>query len=132
VLRRRRGRHPLPTVDEIPTDNRELAGVVVEFARLRDDSQRSCPVRIADLLTYLRDEVPGGQRLQPADLTFLRTAQVGDSRYWIWCLNEPDGGDPAYATVSVEDSGRVTSGYDTNTYGLTPEQFMLGDYHKVF
>lgn len=132
MLRRRRGRHHMPTAGEMPTDNRDLAGVAIDFARLRDDSPRSCPVRMADLLMYLRDEVPGGGRLQPADLTFLRTAQVAGSRYWIWRFNEPDGGELAYATVSVDDSGRLVRGYDANTYALTPEQFMLGDYHQVF
>jgi hypothetical protein len=122
----------MPTAREMPDDNRQLAQVAVDFERLREDTPRACPVRIGDLLTYLRDEVPGGARLQPADLTFLRTAQVAERRYWIWRFTEPDGGDPAYATVSVDDRGRTVRGYDTNTYGLTPEQFILGDYHQVF
>lgn len=38
----------------------------------------------------------------------------------------------AYATVAVEPDGTQTVDYETDYYGLTPEQFILGDYHRVF
>lgn len=85
----------------------------------------------SDLLRYLRDEVPEGAVLIPSDLAFLRTALVDQRRYWIWRFNEP-AGESAYATVSATPGGVATVGYGDNYYGLTPEQFILGDYHQVF
>lgn len=74
--------------------------------------------------------MPDGESLAAEDLTFLRTALVDQTRYWIWSFDEPDG-DRAYATVSAGPEG-VSVGYETDYYGLTPEQFILGDYHDVF
>lgn len=118
--------------DEMPDDNANLANVVVEFPRLSNDTPASCPAGAQDLLRYLADEAPGGQRLSDADLHFLRTALVATRRYWIWRFLEPDGGDPAYLTVSQHDDGQVVIGYEADYYGLSPEQFLLGDYHGVF
>jgi hypothetical protein len=116
----------------MPEDNADLGTLLVEFPRLDPDTASSCPVLLEELLDYLSDEVPGGERLRPDDLRFLRTAQVADQRYWIWSFSEPDGGDLAYATVALGPGGTQTVGYETDYYGLTPEQFMLGDYHNVF
>src|SRR5439155_21696363 len=106
--------------------------VDVDFQRMVDDSPASCPATLDEVLWYLADEAPGGDQLSAADLAFLRTAQVADARYWIWRFFEPDRGDVAYVTVAQKPSGLVCVGYDSNFYGLTPEQFMLGDYHNVF
>lgn len=116
----------------MPDNNADLALVQAEFPRLADDSAASCAVPLDDILRYLADEVPGGEALTADALTFVRTAQVADTRYWLWRFNEPDGGEPAYATVSVLPTGQCTIGYDDNYYGLTPEQYILGDYHQVF
>ena len=117
--------------DQMPDDNAELAYVEIDFPRLANDTPASCPVPLTDLLRYLGDEAPGGEALAADDLSFLRTAQVEDTRYWIWRFNEPGGSDAAYATVSDGPKG-ATLGYGDDFYGLTPEQFMLGDYHQVF
>jgi hypothetical protein len=116
------------SVDEMPDDNAHLASVDVEFPRLEGDSLEGCPVPLGDLLSYLAIEVPDGESLAAEDLTFLRTALVDQTR--IWSFDEPDG-DPAFATVSAAPEV-VTVGYETDYYGLTPEQFILGDYHNVF
>ena len=118
------------SAEEMPDDNAELAGVAVDFPRLREDSPTGCPVSLDDV-SYLADEVPGGASLTRGELTFLRTAQVEASKYWIWRFREPEGGDEAYVTVATAD-GAETIGYETNYYGLSPEQFILGDYHGVF
>ena len=116
---------------EMPDDNADLASLSPEFARLDDDSPASCPAPISELLDYLIDEAPGGERLSASDLAFQRTALVESTRYWIWVSCEPDGGDRAYLTVA--DTGTShTVGYESDYYGLTPEQFILGDYHQVF
>ena len=115
----------------MPDDNADLALIQIDFPRLDGDSATSCPVATSALIDYLADEVPDGDRLTEADLQFQRTADVERVRYWIWAFDEPDG-DPAYVTVSVGASGGSTIGYEANFYGLTPEQFILGDYHEVF
>jgi hypothetical protein len=116
----------------MPDDNADLSTVTVTFPRLPDDSAAGCPVPVSDLLEYLAMEVPDGDSLSAEQLTFLRTADVEGTQYWIWRFREPDG-DNAYATVSVAPGGsRTTIGYDADYYGLTPEQFILGDYHQVF
>lgn len=118
--------------DQMPEDNAALADLSVDFPRLETDEAESCPVRREDILRYLADEVPGGGRLSWADLRFLRTAQVEESAYWVWRFIEPGPrGEPAYLTVSVR-AGTRTIGYEPDAYGLTPEQYLLGDYHNVF
>jgi hypothetical protein len=64
------------------------------------------------------------------DLAFVRTAVVEDTCCWIWRFHEPDGGDPAYATVAVGEFTILE--YETDYHGLSPEQFILGSYHGVF
>jgi hypothetical protein len=118
------------TADEMPDDNRDLASLEVVLAALPDDAAASCPVGIEDLLRYLADEVPAD--LTPSDLTFRRTAVIGDRSYWVWSFVEPDGGSPAYATVSIGPAGAATLSYETDHYGLSPEQYVLGDHHQVF
>jgi len=117
--------------DEMPNDNSLLAEIEVDFPRLADDSTSSCPTSIDEVLEYLAIEVPGGDRLTGDDLTFLRTALVEANQYWIWRFQEPDG-DPAYVTVSMDPTGRRTIGSEADYYRLSPEQFILGDYHQVF
>ncbi|MFW2336061.1 hypothetical protein [Ilumatobacter sp.] len=114
----------------MPDDNAQLASVQVEFPRLEPDSVDGCPVSSDELLRYLADEVPDGESIVADDLIFLRTAQVDQTRYWIWSFNEPDG-DRAYATVSAGPAG-TTIGYEADYYALSPEQFIVGDYHSVF
>jgi hypothetical protein len=119
------------SAEEMPDDDADLAAIDVDFP-LADDTSGACPVRVAELLRYLADEAPGGERLAEADLAFLRTAQVAERRYWIWRFHEPDGGGAAYATVSVNERDQTTVGYAADYCDLTPEQFILGDYHQVF
>ena len=115
--------------EDMPDDNADLARVSVEFERLTPDSPSGCPVPLEDLLDYLADEVPDGESLTADELTFVRTAKVADADYWVWRFREP--GPMASATVSTS-AGEVVTGYEANYYGLTPEQFVLGDYHQVF
>ncbi len=87
---------------------------------------------LEDLLEYLGLEVPDGDQLSAADLQFVRTARVAERDYWLWRFTEPGpDGEEAYATVSL-DCAEVILGYETDYYGLTPEQYLLGDYHEVF
>lgn len=83
------------------------------------------------MVECLRLESPDGDSIDTGGLSFLRTAQVADKRYWIWALQEADGS-RCYVTVAISPEGRSCIGYEENYYELTPEQFMLGDDHQVF
>ena len=112
------------SAEEMPDDNARLASIEVEFSSLEPDSADSCPTGMKAILDYLAIEVPDGGSLNPSDLTFVRTARVEETSYWIWRFTEPDG-HAAYATCSVSRDGKHAVGYETDYYGLTPEQFIL-------
>ncbi len=56
---------------------------------------------------------------------------MAEKKYWMWRCTDPSAAD-SYAVVSLDPDGSYTIGYDENYYRLSPEQFMLGDYHSVF
>lgn len=116
---------------QMPEDNADLAKIVIDCDRLPDDDPSSCPVSLDELLRYLVLEVPDGDALTQGDLAFCRTADVAGTHYWIWAFDEPDG-EASYATVARSPNGNITLGYEANYYALTPEQYLLGDYHEVF
>lgn len=117
--------------EQMPEDNADLARVEVSFPYLAENTAETCPVPIEDILEYLAAEAVDGEDLAAEDLEFLRTARVAEWDYWIWRFTESDGSE-AYVTVSRRPDGQTCVGYDENYYGLSPEQFMLGDYHGVF
>ena len=123
---------PFPSFEEMPDDNRLLREIQVDFPRLTRDNASPCPIGVSEILRYLGREAPGGDALTRADLTFVRTARVADRSAWLWRFNEPDGGADAFVAVWSEGPGRNMLSYEDNAYGLTPEQFLLGDYHGVF
>lgn len=116
---------------EMPKDNAEIASIEIQFPRLQPDTVDSCPVSLEDTLSYLRRESSDHESVEASQLQFLRTTLVADHRYWIWSFRESDGSD-CYVTVSVSPDGTACTGYDEDYYGLTTEQYMLGDYHQVF
>ncbi len=118
------------TRDEMPENNKDIAKIEVDFPRLLNDAPNSCPVPMTEILHYLSVESPDGDAIKAADLRFLRTAQVAEAEYWIWGFNESDG---AKCYVTVWRKGRETCvGYDEDYWGLTPEQYMLADYHHMW
>jgi hypothetical protein len=121
----------MPAYEDLPEDNAELAQLVIEFSRLADDTPASCPVSMKEILDYLHLESPDGDEVEEKDLVFLRTAQVAEKAYWIWKFTESDGVQ-CYVTVSVTSQSETCIGYEQNTYGLTPEQYVLGDYYNAF
>jgi len=116
--------------DELPEDNVELAKIKVTFPFLVDNSPKSCPAALAEIREYLSRESPDTHPGKARPLTFLRTAKVEDKDYWIWSFEEA-GGSRAYVTVARGPDG-VDIGYSPDFYNLTPEQYILGDYHGVF
>lgn len=117
--------------EKMPEDNADLARISVDFPRLTPDVPMTCPVTSQEILDYLALEAPDGEMLTWEELTFIRTADVEGTAYWIWRFHEQDKRE-AYCIVSKSLGGRITIGYDENWYGLSPEQFILGHYHDVF
>jgi hypothetical protein len=112
-----------------PPNPDELPNLDVAFPRLADDSAASLPVPMSEVLRYLGAEAAPEEPTE-ADLRFLRTARVEDADYWIWGYVESAGAE-CYVTVSRRADGETTIGYDENYDGLTPEQFILGEYHRL-
>jgi hypothetical protein len=83
-----------------------------------------------ELRGYVALESPDGSAVEAQRFKFLRTAKVEAREYWIWSFKESDAS-RAYVTVSRSAEG-VEIGYSPDFHDLTPEQFMLGDYHGVF
>jgi hypothetical protein len=86
---------------------------------------------MTDVLEYLRAEASDGEAVEANQVRFIRTAQVAEQSYWIWAFRESDGCE-CYVTVSVSPDGSSCIGYEENHYRLSPEQFMLADYHGMF
>jgi hypothetical protein len=118
------------SIDEMPDDNADLSALIVEFPSLEPNSPISCPVSFDEIVDYLRVESSDLDEVEEEQLQFLRTAQVAEHKYWIWSFKESDGTD-CYVTVSLTPDGVICTGYDENFYNLTPEQYMLAEYHQV-
>lgn len=95
---------------DLSDDPAELVNVSVDFPRLEDDSPASCPSSMEELVEYLNMEIEDFGEVSADGLEFLRTALVGEHRYWIWRFQEFDG-QMGYATVSLDPDGRVVQGY---------------------
>jgi hypothetical protein len=109
--------------DEMPKDNLALAAIPVEFPSVPSEKVVSPDRIVPDLLDYLGREgfAPDGL------LQFLRNALVERTLYLIWSFET--GGEPAFATASVRNR-QWCLGCGINHWGLTPEQFILADYHN--
>jgi hypothetical protein len=110
----------------MPEDNEELSKIEIGFphASLGEVAE---PKEIEPhLLDYLKieDYEPDGK------LQFIRTALVNETVYWIWEFTS--SGEKIYATATQNEQGDTSLGCDTDYYGLTPEQYILGDYHECF
>lgn len=116
--------------EDLPEDNADLAKISIDFPFLTVDSSGSCPITNDEILDYLSKESPDGDAIKSKSLRFLRTAKVEDRDYWIWSFVELDG-TLSYVTVSRQGTN-LNIGYSPDFYGLTPEQFILGDYYDVF
>lgn len=111
------------SADEMPNDNAKLASIPVSFAHVPLDSVAAPETFVADILEYLAIE-----DFTPDDgLHFVRTADVEGTLYYIWRF--ACDGDDCFATVSIRDGSQYT-GCNENHWGLTPEQFILADYHQ--
>lgn len=83
-----------------------------------------------EILEYLEDEVADGEPRTVDDLTFIRTAKIYNCSYWIWGFHCFEGSE-AFVIVSFNEKSRIIS-FDTNDFGLSPEQFVVGTHYRVF
>ncbi len=63
----------------------------------------------------------------PARLVFVRTAQVGERRCWLWTYTESCG-DVEYVLFQSGRRGTELLGL-VGTNGLSPEQYLLAEYY---
>jgi hypothetical protein len=103
-----------------------------ELPRLFPDVSWTCPRRKREILEYLEVEAPGGkesgsENIVDFKLKFIRTARVNESKYWLWGFKADEGLD-CYVAVQVAESGDSILGFD-ETFGLTPEQWLVMDYY---
>jgi hypothetical protein len=112
------------TYDEMPDDNADLAKVNVGFPHASSTEVADSNEIEPYLMDYLEQE---GYKPDVA-LQFLRTALVAETVYWIWAF--ATDGEAAYAIATQDKDGQTSLGCDTNYYGLTPEQYVLADYHN--
>jgi len=112
--------------EDMPEDNEKLAKIDIDFPHVPLANIHSPEDLKSDLIEYLEieDYAPDGE------IGFIRTAKVENTVYWIWKFISQ--GDEVYATVALDQNGNMTIGCDENYYNLTPEQYIIGDYHNCF
>jgi hypothetical protein len=110
--------------EELPDDNSKLSELSITLPCV--------PFRIEtvqnyedQLLRYLEAEgyVPDN------GLSFLRTARIDSTTYFIWSFESC--GQSCYATVA-EGPGGASLGCAENSWRLTPEQYVVGDFFHRF
>jgi hypothetical protein len=120
--------------ESFPSSLEDLYKINVSFPNAEGDSESTCPVSMKDILEYLDLEAPGGKNaggemIIEFELNFLRTALVNETKYWIWSFLDEDDTE-CYVTVSLPPSGPACLGYN-DSFGLTPEQYIIADYFDI-
>ena len=117
----------IPEASDLPEDNAKLAKVEVSFPTI-PLSQVSPP---SDIEPHLRDYLSvEGFALEKGTLQFLRIALVHDTVYWIWQFLSD--GEKCYATATQDADDETCLGCGVDYHGLSPEQYILGDYYDCF
>jgi hypothetical protein len=111
----------------------EMRKIPVELPRLSPDSPTTCPVPMSDILEHLSYEARGGENSGSDEkiefqLEFVQTAQVEARQYWLWRFFDVEGVE-CYLLIELRDRETVTA-YD-ESFGLTPEQFILGVHYDT-
>ena len=95
---------------------------------LPENSPASCPVAAAELLRYVRSNAEGARHVRLDQMVFVRTAQVGECRYWLWRF--PAAGLASYALVMQDAEGPWLSCHQS-LGGQAPEDVLIADYRTV-
>ena len=96
---------------------------------LDHDSPESCPVTTSELRAHLVALLgePGERAL---NVRFMRTARIGEMKYWLWSVRSRAG--RSYATVLVEPDGAVWIRHHNEAGRRAPEELLLEDYRSAF
>jgi hypothetical protein len=114
--------------EDMPDDNEDLIKLDIAFPYLDEIQIKRNPNFIQDLLEYLHLE---GETVSSDGLNFIKAVKVKEQKYWIWEFSDKDR-EHCYAVVGEDTSGVLSFSYDLDWYHLTPDQFILGEYHNVF
>lgn len=112
---------------DLPDDAAEWGSVAVSLPRLNPDSSEQCPYSEDDVFDYVQTESGDTDRADRQRFVFLRTAQVANTRYWLWEYTESDG-ERVFVTCSVDGEGSTCLGL-AEPNGLSDAQFLLADYY---
>ncbi len=113
--------------EQLPEDAADWTEVDVTFERLIPDTAESCPQSEDEIFDYVRMESADTESSSRSRLKFLRTAAVGDSRYWMWEYQESDG-QRVYVLFQEDFDGSSILGL-AEPNGLSQEQYLLADYY---
>jgi hypothetical protein len=113
--------------DQLSDDAADWVQVQVSLPRLNEDTADACPASLAELMDYVRMESGDTADAETERLTFLRTAKIGKSSYWLWTYTEK-GGDSNYVVFRENPDGSTELGL-SGPNGLSPEQYLLADYY---
>src|ERR1700730_10644082 len=94
---------PKLDLDTLPTDKAEILKLQPVFPRLAPDAPTGCPCPMLDIKRYVAAET--GRRGH--DLSFGRTAVLGDVHFWLWGFL--DAGETCYVDVSVRGGESLVS-----------------------
>jgi hypothetical protein len=107
----------------------DVRTVQIELPRLTPDSAASCPVPFEQVLEHAATEFDDGTDKPQMHLTFLRTARIAETSYWIWTFSDPEDGE-SYVLVSLWPPNIACIECD-DTFEMTPEQFIVATHFKL-
>jgi hypothetical protein len=113
--------------DRLPEDAADWRTIGISFPRLPQDTTHSCPMKVKQIMEYVRMESADLDDADPARLAFVRTARVEDMSCWLWTYTEGDG-QVNFVLFERRDDGRERLGL-TESNGLSPEQYLLAAYY---
>jgi len=100
----------------------------VPLPYLPENSPASCPVTTQEILRYVRSNAEGARHVRLDQLVFVRTAQVGECRYWLWRF--PTAGLASHALVMQDAEGPWLS-CRQGPGVQAPEDILIADYRTV-
>ena len=98
----------------------------VDLPRLLPDDAASCPLPMREIQEYLELEDGDAGAVVDRPLVFIRTAQIGKYRYWIWEYRTQDG-EHNYVTVSADSCDVTCVSVRGGRKELSPEQIIVAD-----
>jgi len=100
----------------------------VSLPYLDVDSPDTSPVSVAELRTHIAALV-GEARERSVSLRFIRTARIGEMKYWLWTARVR--GAMSYATVLQEPDGSAWIRHHDGG-PRPPEELLVDDYKSAF